>query len=145
MFKLQATERLTRWRDFRKSLEDLPLEKAVQATVDFWQSCPFSPYYLDPNDPNSWPNPWTLIEENYYCDLAKALGMLYTIHFTKHQPEVELRVYIDPETRYQYNLVWIDGGKYVINLIEGDVVNKQLTDNLKLKVKYAEELKLNSY
>lgn len=145
MFKLNAAERLTRWRDFRKSLDDLPLEKAVQATVDFWQGCPFSPYYLDSAKPDEWPNPWTLIEENYYCDIAKALGMLYTIKFTKHNPEVELRAYYDPETKYTYNLVWIDGGKYVINLIEGEIVNKQLTDNLTLKVKYVEELKLNSY
>lgn len=145
MFKLQATERLSRWRDFRKSVEDLPLEKAVQATVDFWQGCPFSPYYLDPANPKEWPDPWTLIEENYYCDLAKALGMMYTIKFTKHNPDVELRTYYDPETKYNYNLVWIEDGKYVVNLIEGEVVNKQLTENLKLKVKYSEELNLNSY
>jgi hypothetical protein len=145
MFKLAATERLSRWREFRKSLDTLSLEQAVKATVDFWHGCPFSPYYLDPAKPEEWPNPWTLIEENYYCDIAKALGMLYTIKFTTHNPSVELRMYVDPETRYSYNLVWIDDGKYVINLIEGEVVNKQLADNLTLKVKYADELNLNSY
>jgi hypothetical protein len=145
MFKLTATERLTRWREFRKSLDTLSLEEALRETVDFWHSCPFAPYYLDQDKPETWPNPWTLIEENYYCDLAKALGMLYTISFTKHNPKVELRIYYDPETRYSYNLVWIDDGKYVINLIEGAVVNKQLTDNLILKVKYNEELHLDSY
>ena len=145
MFKLPATERLTRWRDFRKTLDDMSLSEAIQSTADFWHSCPFSPYYLDPAKPEEWPNPWTLIEENYYCDLAKSLGMLYTIKFTKHNPDVEIRVFYDAETRYQYNLVWIEQGKYVINLIEGDVVNKQLTENLKLKVKYKEELNLNSY
>lgn len=145
MFKLAATERLSRWREFRKSLDTLTLEQAVKATVDFWHGCPFSPYYLDPAKPEEWPNPWTLIEENYYCDIAKALGMLYTIKFTAHNPSVELRMYVDPETRYSYNLVWIDDGKYVINLIEGEVVNKQLADNLTLKVKYADELNLNSY
>lgn len=145
MFKLQAAERLSRWREFRKSLDTLSFTEALQQTVDFWQGCPYAPYYLDLDKPETWPNPWTLIEENYYCDIAKALGMLYTIRFTSHSPDVELRVYFDPETRYSYNLVWIDDGKYVINLIEGSVVNKQLTDNLKLKVKYKEELHLDSY
>ncbi len=146
MFRLQADERLTRWREFRKTLDNQPLDQATQAVVDFWNSCPFNPYYLDPGAPDLWPDPWTLIEENYYCDLAKALGMLYTIKFTKHNPEVEIRVYYDPETRYNYNLVWINRGKYVLNLISGEVVNKEhLAKNLKLKSKYNEELKLNSY
>ena len=74
------------------------------------------------------------MEENYYCDLARTLGILYTITLSDHRPTVEIRVYYDPETRYNYNLVWIDQGKYVINLIEGEVVNKTLTENLKLKV-----------
>jgi len=145
MFKLPASERLTRWREFRKSLDSLTYERALEATVEFWHSCPFNPYYLDSDQPDTWPDPWTLVEENYYCDLAKALGMLYTIKFTTHNPEVEIRVYVDPETKYNYNLVWIDDGKYVLNLIEGEVVNKTLTENLTLKVKYKDELNLNSY
>ncbi len=145
MFKLPASERLTRWREFRKSLDSLPYDRALEATVEFWNNCPFNPYYLDPDRPTDWPDPWTLVEENYYCDLAKALGMLYTIKFTAHNPDVELRVYVDPETKYNYNLVWIDNGKYVLNLIEGEVVNKTLTENLRLKVKYKDELNLNSY
>jgi hypothetical protein len=146
MFKLPSDERLARWRDFRKSLNALPFESALQSLVDFWSRCPFSPYYLDPAHPENWPDPWTLIEENYYCDLAKALGMLYTIKFTDHSPEVEIRVYYDPETKYNYNLVWISNGKYVLNLIEGEIVNKtHVEKNLKLKIEYGKELKLNSY
>ena len=146
MFKLPTDERLARWRDFRKSLNALPLETALQSVVDFWSRCPFSPYYLDPAQPENWPDPWTLIEENYYCDLAKALGMLYTIKFTDHSPEVEIRVYYDPETKYNYNLVWIAQGKYVLNLISGEIVNKtHVEKTLKLKVEYSKELKLNSY
>lgn len=146
MFKLSASERLSRWREFRKSLDNLPLDAALDATVELWHGCPFSPYYLDWDKPENWPNPWTLLEENYYCDVAKALGMLYTIKFTKHNPDVELRVYYDPETKYSYNLVWIEGGKYVLNLISDEVVNKeQVKNTLKLKVKYDKELNLNSY
>jgi hypothetical protein len=146
MFKLNSSERLSRWREFRKSLDNQDLETACESVVEFWNHCPFSPYYLDPDRPEQWPDPWTLIEENYYCDIAKALGMLYTIKFTKHDPEVEIRVYYDPKTRYSYNLVWIEQGKYVLNLISGEVVNKtHVAKNLKLKVKYDEELKLNSY
>jgi hypothetical protein len=144
MFKLQASERLTRWREFRKSLDHLPLNDALVAVNDFWASCPFSPYYLDPTKPDEWPDPWTMITENYYCDIAKALGMLYTIKYTAHNPDVELRMYVDPETKYGYNLVWIEQGKYVINLVTDEIVNKEQVENtLKLKATFSDQLHLN--
>jgi hypothetical protein len=147
MWKLKAEERLARWRDFRKQIDQMPLDSAIEQVVEFWHGCPFEPFYLDPENPAKWPGPWELIEENWYCDLAKALGMLYTIKFTNHNPEVEIRVYYDPATRYTYNLVWINNGKYVLNLIESQVVNKtQINKNLKLKHTYSStELNLNSY
>lgn len=147
MWKLNAVERLARWRDFRKSLDNLSIEQAVQSVADFWTSCPFIPYYLDPDQSESWPDPWTLVEENYYCDLARSLGMLYTITLTKHNPKAEIRVYYDPEARVYYNLVWIEQGKYVLNMNEGEVVNKtHVAKHFELRSSYGEEeLKLNSY
>lgn len=146
MFKNEPGERLTRWREFRKTLNSLPFEKAVERVGEFWATCPYCPYYLDADLPDTWPNPWTLIEENWYCDLAKALGILYTIKFTTHDPEVEIRVYVDPETKYTYNLVWVEQGKYILNMINGQVVNKEhLTKTLELKARYQEELKLDVY
>lgn len=147
MWKLKADERLVRWRAFRKTLDSLPLEQALDQVRDFWTGCPFDPYYLDPDAVDKWPGPWELIEENWYCDLAKSLGILYTIYFTDHKPEVEIRVYYDHDTKYTYNLVWINQGKYVLNLIEDQVVNKtHVSKNLKLKRIYSStELNLNSY
>ena len=104
MWKLKSDERLVRWRELRKKLDSKPIDQAVQLVAEFWTGCPFTPYYLDIDKPEEWPDPWTLIEENCYCDIAIAIGMLYTIKFTEHSPPVELRVYHDPETRVYYNL-----------------------------------------
>ena len=147
MFKLSAGERLTRWREFRKSLDHLPLDQAIESVVHFWAHCPFSPYYLDIAKPESWPDPWTLLEENWYCDIAKALGMLYTIKYTAHNPDVELRVYHDPATNYDYNLAWIEDGKYVLNLEADEVVNKkQIKNEWQLKRSFLKaDLKLDNY
>jgi hypothetical protein len=107
------------------------------------------PYYLDASRPSDWPDPWDLVEENYYCDLAKALGILYTLYFTNHgeQHTWHLRVYQDKETKYVYNTVDIDNGKYVINLLDNELVNKQcLNESLVLTYEYnQEDLKLNQY
>lgn len=147
MWKLSADERLARWREFRKNLDTKPLNEAVQKVSEFWTRCPFTPYYLDINKPEEWPDPWTLIEENFYCDIAIAIGMLYTIKFTAHAPTVEFRSYYDPESKVYYNLAWIEDGKYVLNMTEGEVVNKtQIAEHLELRYCYgANELKLNSY
>ena len=130
MWKLQTSERMARWRDFRKQLNQMSLDDALMAVVDFWYRCPYTPYYLDPSKPETWPEPWQLVEENYYCDVAKSLGMLYTIYLSDHKNsiECELRIYKDPETGFIYNLVYLNQGKYVLNLVEDEIVNNTSID-----------------
>jgi hypothetical protein len=139
MWKLDTGERLSCWLSFRKSLDQLSLEDAIDATAKFWKDCPFHPYYLDADKPESWPGPWDLIGENYYCDLAKALGMLYTVHYTKHGVglESEIRVYYDTVSKYVYNLAIFSQGKYVVNFIDNKIVNiESINKKLKLKRLY---------
>lgn len=149
MWKLKADERIVRWRDFRSTLESLSFESALESVTGFWSDCPFSPYYLDPMDTAKWPDPWELLSDNYYCDIAKSLGMLYTIYFTSHSKghNFELRIYQDPKTNYNYNLVYIDQGKYILNLIDNEVVNiEHLEKTLRLKHKLtASQLQLEKY
>ena len=149
MFKLPTSERLSRWKAFRQDIDKLPLDLACAKTLSFWESCPFIPFYLPPDDISNWPNPWQLIEENYYCDLAKVLGIVYTLHLTSHGMHIdpEIRIYYDPKTRYTYHIAYLCQGKYVLNLIEGEVVNKEhINQQLKLKHCYtAVDLKLEQY
>ena len=149
MFKLSPKNRLSQWKSIRDKLNQTTLSAAVDKTQELWQSCPFTPFYLDPENPQKWPDPWQLITENYYCDLAKRLGMLYTLHLTVHKDQLfpELRTYVDPVTRYQYHIAYLCHGKYVLNLIEGEVVNKEhINQELKLKYCYtAVDLKLEQY
>jgi hypothetical protein len=149
MWKLNTNERVVRWRDFRKLLDHQSLDQAVQSTAEFWQSCPHAPYYLDINQPDSWPDPWQLISENYYCDLAKSLGMLYTLYFTSHRIglDAEIHVYYDPATTYTYNLVVLCQGKYVLNFRDGMSVNiTSINKNLELKKIYSSvNLRLQDY
>lgn len=149
MFKLKTSERLSRWRDFRTSLSSMPLLDAIDSTQKFWHSCPFMPYYLEPDKPETWPDPWQLISENYYCDIAKCLGILYTLHLSEHKEHLnpEIRVYFDPKTRYNYHIAYFAQGKYIVNLIEDEIVNKEhINQQLKLKYCYnAVDLKLEQY
>ena len=149
MFQLPAEDRLRSWREFRTTLESLPLETALAETAEFWRCAPFVPYNLDYSDIRTWPDPWTLIDENIYCDVAKCLGIVYTISLTGHKKnlDVEIRQYVDLKTGYEYNLAWIDKGKYILNMIDGEVLNiEQFDKSLKLKHKFtAVDLQLNNY
>jgi hypothetical protein len=149
MWKLDTAGRIAQWRDFRKSLDELSFDQALDAVAKLWQTCPFAPYNLDPDHPENWPDPWTLICENVYCDIAKCLGIVYTILLSKHKIDlnVEIRVYQDPKTRYSYNLAWINRGKYILNMVDGEVLNNtQFNKTLKLiKTHTAVELQLENY
>ena len=149
MFKLKPSDRLDRWRLFRQSLNDFSIGKAIELTNELWSACPFLPFYLDPDNPNQWPDPWTLLEENYYCDLAKVLGIVYTLSLTDHGQILnpEIRIYTNIKNRHTYHIAYLCNGKYVLNLIEGEILNKEhINQELKLKHRYtAADLKLEQY
>ena len=149
MFKLSVSDRLTSWKKLRQQLDDCNLDQAIYLVNEIWSQCPYIPYYLDIDKPQFWPDPWQLLTENYYCDIAKTLGIIYTLHLTKHQQDLvpELRIYYHPTTRYYYHIAYLCDGKYVLNLIEGSIVNKQhINQELQLRYRYtAADLKLEQY
>ncbi len=127
-------DRLRLWQDFRHRISSLSLEQAVWETEHLWTYAPYQKYYLTLDEVKDWPGPWELLFENYYCNLAIALGMLYTLYLSEHRPELEIRVYYEPSSMAQYNLLFVDQGKYVLNMEHDTVLNKtQIDKTLKLK------------
>jgi hypothetical protein len=92
----------------------------VLATIQkWWQRAPWRAYYLHWDDRENWPDPWQLLADNQYCDLARALGMLYTIKLLDRADCADaVMVAAD-----QGNLVLVDGGKYIMNWTEDQIVN----------------------
>ena len=115
VFNLYDNERLTAWKQFRDSLEtsNCPLDDVAV----FWSSAPFVSSYLDPNNPSKWPDPWHLIAEGRFDDLAIAVGMLYTIKLTQRfmDSNIEIHKSIIPEEKDPKYVVIVDG-QYVLNL-----------------------------
>ena len=144
MWNLLPHERLRSWQEFRNNLSDFSLSDACKQTEHLWSYAPYVQNYLHYDYVDEWPNPWELIYDNYYCGLAKALAIVYTLYLTSHKPEIEIRVYNNPSTMEQYNLVYVDKGKYVLNYIHDEVVNStQVSKQLVLKRTIStEELKL---
>jgi hypothetical protein len=151
MWILKPEERLREWKSFRQKISQLPIEQACQEVTHLWSYAPYFNHYLDPDQKNShvpWPDPWTLLYENCYCDLAKSLGMLYTLYLSDHRPQdIELIVALDTASRQTYNLVKLCKGKYILNFMFDTVVNKkQLPTTLSTNYQYtAQDLNLDIY
>ena len=60
---------------------------------------------------------------NGYCDLAKALGIVYTLLLLDRQLYTDLEII----STGQDNLVQIDSGKYILNWAPGQVLNTNST------------------
>lgn len=133
MWNLRPDERLRFWREFRESIDQKSLDQAIEDVNHLWSYAPMVNHYLTTDQIDEWPNPWELLYENHYCDLAKSLGIVYTLYLTKFKPNIEIRIYNEPSTKEQYNLVYVDDGKYVLNYIHDEIVNKtQLPSSLHL-------------
>jgi len=151
MWNLKPTERLHEWKAFRNQISDLPLDQAITETAHLWSYAPYVTHYLAAESNSEWPDPWTLLHENYYCDLAKTLGMFYTLALCSHRgkaiADLEIRVYKNIKTQDIVNTVWVNQGKYILNFTFDTIVNKtQIDENFILKYQYTEhDLQLDTY
>ena len=148
-WNLRVNDRLTQWKDFRHQLDRLPVQSAMVELNNMWSTAPIVNYNLDPSDPTNWPDPWTLLAENYYCNVAKSLGMLYTIYFTSHKhTPMDLRIYYDYKDKDRYSVAYIDQGKYILNYWPYEIVNTELVEEKQLQLLYqysSKDLQLEKY
>jgi hypothetical protein len=148
-WNLRVNDRLAEWKDFRHQLDRLPLESAVVELNNMWSTAPFVNYNLDPSDPNTWPDPWTLLAENYWCDVAKSLGIAYTIYFSSHKlTPMEIRVYYDYKDKTKHCVAWLDNGKYILNYWPYEIVNTKQIEEKQLQLLYqysSTDLQLDKY
>lgn len=115
-------ERLVSWRYLRDQAATQDLATALLAINDWWWYAPMVAHTVSWQDRfDDWPNPWTLLAQNGHCDLARALGMLYTVAMCefKDVTDIELSETVDT------NLVRINKGKYILNWCPGEIVNIQ--------------------
>lgn len=111
------TDRLRSWADLRDRARDLPVESALTLINNWWFETPWRPYLLHWDDWRTWPDPWQLLEENQFCDLARALGILYTIHLSDIAATTAIAQCSDR------HLVLVDDGLYVLNWGPDALVN----------------------
>jgi hypothetical protein len=116
--------RLESWYSMRQQCRDLPAESALELVNSWWFTTPWQPYYLDWLDLETWPDPWQLLSDNVYCDLARALGILYTISLLDRADLTDATLVLSQDG---HNLVMVDKSKYILNWNPDTVVNTSQT------------------
>ena len=120
MWYTDFADRLESWTALRKQTQDQDLETALVAINAWWANSPWQPYYLHWDDQPLWPDPWQLLSDNIYCDVAKALGILYTISLLDRADMADATLVLTEDHR---NLVLVNKIKYILNWSPDSVVN----------------------
>jgi hypothetical protein len=120
MWHKTFADRLSAWSALRTEIQTQPLPVALKSVSDWWHQAPWSSYYLHWDDRESWPDPWQLLSDNIYCDLAKGLGILYTLTLTERKDLISVELILTEDNR---NLVLVNKGKYILNWDEEVQVN----------------------
>jgi len=120
MWPTNFAARLESWQALRTQVQTLPLESALTTINNWWFNSPWQPYYLHWDDNEDWPDPWQLLSDNYYCDVARGLGILYTISLLDRADLMSAELVLTEEG---HNLVLVDKTKYILNWDRNTIVN----------------------
>jgi hypothetical protein len=112
--------RLESWNLLRDRCQNLPLESALAEINRWWFNTPWRPYYLHWDDQPTWPDPWQLLSDNVYCDLARGLGIVYTISMLDRLDMAPATLIL---TEDGSNLVQAAKEKYILNWKAEQIVN----------------------
>jgi len=126
VFQLNYEARLKSWYDLRKSLEDSDIKTSCLAIDNWWQKAPLVNHYLHPNDIDNWPGPWDLLVENNYCQIARGLGMVYTLQLVGIK-DIDFCLAIDDNSE-ECALVMVDSAKYICNYYPNTVISNSSKD-----------------
>jgi hypothetical protein len=128
MWPVNFASRLESWNSLRDRAQTLPVEQALKDINAWWFDVPWRPYYLHWEDQPNWPDPWQLLSDNHYCDLARALGILYTITLLDRADLGDATLIL---TESGNNLVLVAKSKYILNWDRDTIVNTIQATNIK--------------
>jgi hypothetical protein len=128
MWHNDFANRLGAWAELRSQVQSMPLEQALQTINTWWYQAPWTGYYLHWDDMLTWPDPWQLLSDNIYCDVARGLGILYTLTLLDHKDLTSIELILTEDNR---NLVLINQEKYTLNWDTTIIVNTPLVQKVK--------------
>ena len=134
MWPLNFGARLESWNLLRDRCQNLPIESALDEINQWWFGAPWRPYYLHWDDQPVWPDPWQLLSDDVYCDLARGLGIVYTVSILDRKDMAPATLIL---TEDGTNLVLVAKEKYILNWNPNSIVNT--FQDVKIKRQYQQK------
>ena len=119
MWPATFEQRLHAWGVLRETVQHASVEQLLADINTWWFHAPWRAYHLHWDDQDVWPDPWELLSDNIYCDLARGLGILYTITLLD-RADLQDSVLAESD---QVNLVLVQDKKYILNWDSQQVLN----------------------
>jgi hypothetical protein len=141
VFQADYNYRIREWKSLRIEIRGMSLDKVCVAVDDWWQRAPLINHHLHWADSESWPDPWTMLSDNTYCTLTRAMGICYTLMLSDIT-EVNLVAANDTQAEEHY-LVIVGHAKYVLNYYPKSVLNTSINDFTILRQMNLDTLKNN--
>jgi hypothetical protein len=111
-------QRLESWSQLRAQAVQTDSESALRQINAWWFCAPWRAYHLHWDDQLTWPDPWQLLSDNMYCEVARGLGIFYTIKLLGKDSLSSSRMVLDSNNN---TIILIDD--YILNW-ESDSINK---------------------
>lgn len=112
---------LAEWAELRATASKLPLEEALLMVQDWWDTAPICNQHFHILDTEEWPLPWDLLAETCFCDLAKCIGICYTVILLENEDIKSLHI-VETDN---YTLVQVNDGQYTLNNEPGEITANQ--------------------
>jgi hypothetical protein len=126
-------DRLESWNQLRNCCQTLPPHQALLEINQWWFNAPWRPYYLHWDEQAAWPDPWQLLSDNIYCEVARGLGILYTINLLDRKDLAPVDLVL---TKEGVNLVLAKKEKYILNWELDNIVNTNQAVNIYRRYQY---------
>jgi hypothetical protein len=127
VFDTFGNERLTKWKEFRTELETS--EQPFHQVADLWAKAPFVNPFLNPQNPVEWPDPWHLILDGRYDQLAIVLGMLYTIKLSQRFIDTPCEIHTSITDKKEQMFFLVIDKTHVLNYEYGTVTEYNKINN----------------
>ena len=140
MFVKNYQDRLRSWVELRKQLETS--NNPLQKVIDFYKKVKLVRIQVDPYDKSSWPDPWTLLNDNVYCRFAVLLGIAYTLQLTERfsRSNFEIHITRDKENSTMRYLLYVDD-----QVVDCDKNEPILANTLSLQLQIETKYPLETY
>ena len=119
MWPRDFAARLTAWTSLRDACHLEPAQQALERINAWWFAAPWSSYYLHWDDRRDWPDPWQILSDDIYCEVARGLGMLYTIAMLDRSDIADAEL----QDCANGTVLQVLGGKYILNWVPSGIVN----------------------